>query len=126
MPYPANRHAATEKNAIITLQSILSSRGIVPKERFEQLSYYLSCLPAPRALLIYGHAMHAIASRLDSDDPYQTALKQMGETITQEMGHGFVELTERDANFYQQQKPLLAQNFERLGRVMNKIAKSRG
>lgn len=126
MPNPVNRFAATEKNAIITLQSILSSRGKVPSERFEQLNYYLSCLPAPRVLLIYGHALHAIANRLDEDDPYRAAMQQMGQTITRDMGHGFVELIEKDAGFYQQQQPLLAQNFERLGRVMKKIAQERG
>jgi hypothetical protein len=126
MPTHLNRYAVTEKNAIIALQSILSSRGIVPEEKYDQLSYYLGCLPAPRALLIYGHAMHAIANRMDEDDPYRAALQQMGETVTKEMGHGFVELTERDPDFYQQQKPLLAKNFMRLGRVMQKIANERG
>jgi hypothetical protein len=126
MPNPVNRHAVTEKNAIIILQSILSSRGLVPNERFEQLNYYLSCLPAPRALLIYGHALHAIGNRLDEDDPYRPAMQQMGQTITQDMGHGFVELSEKDEHFYQEQKPLLAKNFERLGRVMKKIAQERG
>lgn len=126
MPQSANRYAVTEKNAIITLQSILSNRGVVPDEKYEQLSYYLSCLPAPRALLIHGHAMLAIASRMDDDDPYRQALQQMGETITREMGHGFVELAERDKSFYQQQKKLLASNFARLGRVMDKITQERG
>ncbi len=125
MPSLLNRHAVTEKNAIIALQSILSSRGIAPEEKYEQLSYYLGSLPPARALVIYGHALHAIASRMDPDDPYRDALQQMGRTITEEMGHGFVELTERDPNFYQQQKPLLAKNFERLGRVMHKIATER-
>ena len=125
MPSPLNRYAVTEKNAIITLQSILSSRGVVPDEKYDQLSYYLGTLPPARALVIYGHALHAIATRMDPDDPYRAGLQQMGRTITEEMGHGFVELTERDPSFYQQQKPLLAKNFERLGRVMNKIAKER-
>lgn len=126
MPSLQNRFAATEKNAIITLQSILSNRGVVPDEKYEQLSYYLGVLPPARALVIYGHALHAIASRMDPDDPYRQALLQMGKTITADMGHGFVELTERDPQFYQQQKKLLATNFERLGRIMNKIAQERG
>jgi hypothetical protein len=125
MPSPLNRYAVTEKNAIIALQSILSSRGVVPEEKYEQLNYYLGSLPPARALVIYGHALHAIATRMDPDDPYRAALLQMGETITKDMGHGFVEMTERDKQFYQQQKPLLATNFERLGRVMHKIAKER-
>ena len=122
MPAHLNRHAVTEKNAVIALQSILSSRGIVPDEKYEQLSYYLGSLPPARALLIYGHALHAIATRMDKDDPYRSGLQQMGETITKDMGHGFVEMTEQDPQFYEQQKPLLAKNFERLGRVMHKIA----
>ena len=126
MPSQVNRFAVTEKNAIIALQSILSSRGTVPDDKYDQLSYYLGSLPPARALLIYGHALHAIAARLDADDPYRSALQQMGKTITTEMGHGFVELVERDPDFYNQQKPLLAQNFQRLGRVMNKIAQERG
>ena len=126
MPSTLNRYSVTEKNAIIALQSILSSRGIVPDEKYEQLNYYLGSLPPPRALVIYGHALHAIATRMDPDDPYRDALLQMGRTITEEMGHGFVEMTERDPNFYRQQKPLLAKNFKRLSRVMHKIAAERG
>jgi hypothetical protein len=121
-----NRYAVTEKNAIIALQSILSNRGVVPDEKYEQLNYYLGSLPPARALIIYGHALHAVASRMDPDDPYRNALQQMGKTITEEMGHGFVELTERDPHFYRQQQGLLAKNFERLGRVMHRIAEERG
>lgn len=121
-----NRFASTEKNAIITLQSILSNRGMVPDEKYDQLSYYLGVLPPARALVIYGHALHAIATRMDPDDPYRQALLQMGKMITADIGHGFVELTERDPEFYNQQKQLLATNFERLSRVMSKIAQERG
>lgn len=125
MPSQLNRYAVTEKNAIIALQSILSSRGVVPDDKYEQLGYYLGSLPPARVLLLYGHALNAIASRMDGDDPYRAALLQMGKTITEDMGHGFVELTEQDPDFYQQQIPLLAANFERLGRIMNKIAQER-
>lgn len=113
-----HRFEIDEKNAIIALQAILTSRGVVPEEKYERLGQYLSRLPPYRALLVYGHAMHAIANRLEEGSPYREALKKLGQTITEHIGPDFAEQVERDPEFFENQRQMLADNLNKISTLM--------
>ena len=113
-----NRYEIDEKNAIIALQSVLSSRGIVEDDKYAKLAYYLGRLPPYRALLVYGHAMHAIANRLDEDSPYRDALKKLGGTITENINPDFPEQVEADPEFFESQRQVLADNLNKISTLM--------
>lgn len=115
-----------EKQAIIALQSVLNYRGHVGADKLQRLSYFLDRLPPYRALIVFGHAMNAVADRLDDTDPYRVELKKMGQTIVRDMGHEFVELIERDPEFYVRQAPLLAHNLQKISTMMATLAEARG
>jgi hypothetical protein len=115
---PSNRYEIDEKNAIIALQSVLSSRGIIEDEKYAKLAYYLGRLPPYRALLVYGHAMHAISNRLDEDSPYRDALKKLGATITENISPDFPEQVEADPEFFESQRQVLADNLNKISTLM--------
>lgn len=118
MTSPADRYEIDEKNAIIALQAILSARGVVPQDKYSKLAHYLSRLPPYRALLVYGHAMHAIANRLDEDSPYRDALKKLGGTITGQIGSDFPAQVEQDPDFFESQRQVLADNLNQISTLM--------
>lgn len=115
---PQNRYEIDEKNAIIALQAILSARGPIPPEKYERFSYYLNRLPPYRAILVYGHAMNAIANRLDDDSPHKDALKKLGQTITENISPDFPERVEEDPAFFETQRMSLADNLNRISTLM--------
>lgn len=117
----ADRYEIDEKNAIIALQAILTARGVVPDEKYGRLTYYLSRLPPYRALLVYGHAMHAIANRLDEDNPYREALKKLGGTITGQIGSDFPQQVEQDPDFFESQRQVLADNLNKISTLMEQF-----
>ena len=117
-PVVADRYEIDEKNAIIALQAILSTRGAVPEDKYAKLAQYLGRLPPYRALLVYGHAMHAIANRLEDDNPYRDALKKLGGTITGAIGPEFPTLVEQDPDFFESQRLTLADNFNKIATLM--------
>ena len=114
-----------EKQAIIALQSVLNYRGHVGADKLQRLRYFLDRLPPYRALIVFGHAMNAVADRLDKEDPFKAELQKMGQTIVRDMGHDFVELIERDPEFYVRQAPLLAHNLEKISTIMASLAQAR-
>jgi hypothetical protein len=116
-----NRFEIDEKNAIIALQAILTTRGHVTEEKYQQLEFYLSRLPPHRALLFYGHAMHAIANRLDEDSPYRKSLKKLGQSITEHIGPEFAEQVEADPDFFESQCELLEENLNKIATLMNHL-----
>jgi hypothetical protein len=114
-----------EKQAIIALQSVLNYRGHVGTDKLQRLRYFLDRLPPYRALIVFGHAMNAVADRLDKEDPFKAELQKMGQTIVRDMGHEFVDLIERDPEFYVRQAPLLAHNLEKISTIMASLAEAR-
>ena len=118
---PINRYEIDEKNAIIALQAILTMRGPVPEEKYRRLGVYLSRLPPYRALLVYGHAMHAIANRLDEGSPYREALKKLGMTITENIGPDFANKVEENPDFFESQRQGLAENLNTISTLMQHL-----
>lgn len=116
-----NRFEIDEKNAIIALQSILTTRGFVPEEKYQKLSLYLSRLPPYRALLVYGHAMHAIANRLEEGNPYREALKKLGLTITEHVGPDFPQQVEANPDFFESQRLTLAENLNQISTLLQHL-----
>lgn len=116
-----NRYEIDEKNAIIALQAILTTRGPVPEEKYRKLSGYLSRLPPYRALMVYGHAMHAIANRLDETSPHREALKKLGLTITDNIGPEFAEKVEENPDFFETQRQGLAENLNTISTLMQHL-----
>lgn len=114
-----------EKNAIITLQSVLNARERVSREKMQRLTYFIKKLPPYRALLVYGHALSAVAERMDETDKYKEPLKRMGRTITETMGPDYAELIESDPGFYDSQRDILSQNLFKIGRLMKTISEER-
>ncbi len=114
-----------EKNAIITLQSVLNARERVSREKMRRLTYFLKKLPPYRALLVYGHALNAISERMDEGDKYKEPLKRMGKTITETMGPDYADLIENDPGFYDSQRDILSQNLFKIGNLMQTIAEER-
>ena len=114
----ANRYEIDEKNAIIALQSILTTRGPVPDENYRRLSVYLSRLPPYRALLVYGHAMHAIANRMDDTDPSREALKTLGQSISEHVSPDFPDQVEADPAGFEDQRQLLTDNLNNIATFM--------
>lgn len=114
----ANRYAIDEKNAIIALQAILTTRGPVPEEYYRRLAIYLGRLPPYRALLVYGHAMHAIANRMESDDPARETLKTLGLVIAEHVSPEFPEQVENDPDRMEDQRALLAENLNQIASFM--------
>ena len=115
---PTNRYEIDEKNAIIALQAILTTRGAVSEEKYQKFSFYLSRLPPQRSLLIYGHAMHAMANRMDEGNPYKNSLKKLGQTITDNVSPDFAAQMEEDLAFFESQRELLAENFNKIATLM--------
>lgn len=114
-----------EKNAIITLQSVLNARDRVSDEKIKRLTYFIRKLPPYRALLVYGHALSAVSERMDEDDKYKEPLKRMGKTITETMGPDYADLIENDPGFYDSQRDVLSQNLFKIGRLMQTIVEER-
>ncbi len=114
----ANRYEIDEKNAIIALQSILTTRGPVPEENYRRFQIYLSRLPPYRSILVYSHAMKAIASRMDEGDPHRDALKTMGQAIAEHVSPDFAEKVEENPEAYEAQRSLLAENFNQIATFM--------
>ena len=116
---PANRYEIDEKNAIIALQAILTTRGAVSEEKYQRFAFYLSRLPPQRSLLIYGHSMHAIANRMEDEHPYRESLKKLGQTITDNVTPEFATQMEDDLAFFENQRELLAQNLNKIATLMH-------
>lgn len=117
----SNRYEIDEKNAIIALQAILTARGVVTDEKYQRFAFYLNRLPPYRALLVYGHAMHAIANRLDEDNPYRDALKKLGQTITENISPDFPTQVEEDPDFFESQRQNLADNLNKISTLMTHV-----
>ena len=115
---PASRFEIDEKNAIIALQAILTTRGVVAEDKYQKFAFYLSRLPPQRSLLVYGHAMHAISNRMEEDNPYRTALKKMGQTITDNVSPDFAGKLEENLEFFEDQRLLLAENLNKIATLM--------
>jgi hypothetical protein len=114
----ANRYAIDEKNAIIALQAILTTRGTVPEDYYRRLAIYLGRLPPYRALLVYGHAMHAIANRMDETDPARETLKTLGLVIAEHVSPEFPDQVEADPDHMESQRTLLAENLNQIASFM--------
>ncbi len=115
---PADRYEIDEKNAIIALQAILSARGVIDDEKYARLAYFLGRLPPYRSIRVYGHAMHAIANRLDEDSPYREALKKLGSTITENVSADFPAQVEADPDFFESHRQDLADNLNKISTLM--------
>ena len=115
---PTNRYEIDEKNAIIALQAILTTRGVVAEDKYQKFSFYLSRLPPQRSLLVYGHAMHAIANRMEEENPYKDSLKKLGQTITDNVTPDFAAKLEDDLEFFESQRQLLAENLNKIATLM--------
>lgn len=120
---PPSRYEIDEKNAIIALQAILTTRGSVPDEKYQRFGVYLSRLPPYRALLVYGHAMHAISNRLEEGNPYRDPLKKLGQTITEHIGPDFAEQVEEDPDFFESERMGLADNLNKISTLMQQFRK---
>ncbi len=116
---PTNRYEIDEKNAIIALQAILTTRGAVSEEKYQRFSFYLSRLPPQRSLLIYGHAMNAISNRMEDEHPYRDSLKKLGQTITDNVTPEFATQMEDDLGFFENQRELLAENLNKIATIMH-------
>ena len=116
-----NRYEIDEKNAIIALQAILTARGVIPEEKYERFAYYLSRLPAYRAILVYGQAINALANRLDQDNPYRDALKKLGHTINENMTADFPKQVEQNPALLEAQRQLLADNLNKISTLMSHV-----
>lgn len=115
------RYDIDEKNAIIALQAILTSRGVVAEEKYHRLGFYLNRLPPYRALLVYGHAMQVIGNRLDDTNPYKDSLKKLGMTITDYIGPDFADQVEEDPDFFESQREVLADNLNKISTLMQQF-----
>ena len=113
-----NRYEIDEKNAIIALQAILTARGVVPEEKYERFAHYLGRLPPYRAILVYGHAINAIANRLEEDNPYREALKKLGQQINESIGPDFAQQIEKNPELLQKQQASLADNLNKISTLM--------
>lgn len=113
-----NRYEIDEKNAIIALQAILTTRGVVSDEKYQRFGMYLTRLPPHRALMVYGHAMHAIASRLEEGHPYREPMKKLGETITSNISPDFANRVEADPDFFETERLSLAENLNKISTLM--------
>lgn len=118
---PTNRFEIDEKNAIIALQSILTTRGPVPEDKYKRFGLYLSRLPPYRALMVYAHVMHAISNRMEDDSPYRDALKKLGQTITDNVSPDFPDQIERNPRAFEHQRQLLAENLKQMASFMGHI-----
>jgi hypothetical protein len=118
----ANRYEIDEKNAIIALQSILTTRGPVPEENYKRFQIYLSRLPPYRSILVYSHAMQAIASRMDERDPHRDALRTLGRTIAEHIAPDFPDLVEENPEEYEDRRILLAENINQIASFMRELA----
>jgi len=116
-----NRYEIDEKNAIIALQAILTTRGPVSEEKYQRLAFYLSRLPPYRAMLVYGHAMHAIAARLEESNPYRDKMKKLGETITANISGDFAAQVEEDPDYFEGQRQALAENLNKISTLMEQF-----
>lgn len=123
MTTSANRYEIDEKNAIIALQAILTTRGVVSDEKYQRLAQCLQRIPPYRAMLFYGHAMNVIAGRLDEGNPYREPLKKLGETITDNIGPEFAEQVEDDPAYFEDQRQALADNLNKISTLMKQIQK---
>jgi hypothetical protein len=115
----ADQFAIDEKNAIIALQAILSTRGAVSEEKYHHFAYYLGRLPPYRALLVYGQVMHAIANRMEEEDPQKFELKRLATTITETIRPDFPQMVEKDPEYFESQRLVLADNLNKIARFMH-------
>lgn len=122
----ASRFAIDEKNALITLQAILTLRGVVPEEKFRRLSYFLNRLPPYRALPLYGTMMNAIGNRMEEDSPYRDGLKKVGQAITEHIGTDFAHEVEQDTGLFEPQRKVLGENLEKITTLMDHIGAQTG
>ena len=118
-----NRYEIDEKNAIIALQAILTTRGVVSEEKYLKLGHYLQRIPPYRAMLFYGHALHAIAGRMDEGTPYREQLKMLGDTITGNISPEFAEQVEEDPDYFEDQRQDLADNLNKISTLMQQFRK---
>lgn len=116
-----NRYEIDEKNAIIALQAILTTRGTVSDEKYQRFAMYLMRLPPYRALLVYGHAMHVIANRLEEGHPYRDPLKKLGETVTSNVTADFATRVEADPDFFESERMALAENLNKMSTLMKHL-----
>jgi hypothetical protein len=118
---PYNRFEIDEKNAIIALQAILTTRGPVPDDKYKKFGLYLSRLPPYRALMVYAHVMHAISNRMDDNHPYREPLKKLGQTITENVSPDFAEQIERNPKAFEDQRQLLAENLKQMATFVGQL-----
>ena len=118
---PANRYQIDEKNAIIALQAILTTRGPISDDKYKRFGLYLSRLPPYRALLVYAHVMQAISNRMDDGHPYRDALKKLGQTITENVSPDFPDQIERNPSAFEHQRQLLAENLKQMASFMGDL-----
>jgi hypothetical protein len=116
-----NHYEIDEKNAIIALQAILTTRGPVSEDKYKRFGLYLSRLPPYRALLVYAHVMHAISNRMDENHPYRDALKRLGQTITESVSPDFPQQVEHNPKAFEHQRQLLAENLKQMASFMGHI-----
>lgn len=113
-----NRYEIDEKNAIIALQAILTTRGDVSEDKYQRFAVYLTRLPPHRALMVYGHAMRAISSRLEDGNPYRDPMQRLGETITTNLNPNFATQVEADPEFFEKERLSLAENLKKISTLM--------
>lgn len=113
-----NRYEIDEKNAIIALQAILTTRGTVSEDKYQRFAVYLTRLPPHRALMVYGHAMRAISSRLEDGHPYREPMRKLGETITSNISPEFATQVEADPDFFEKERLALAENLNKISTLM--------
>lgn len=113
-----NRYEIDEKNAIIALQAILTTRGTVSEEKYQRFAVYLTRLPPHRALMVYGHAMRAISNRLEEGHPYREPMQRLGETITTNISPSFASQVEANPEVFEQERQALADNLNKISTLM--------
>jgi hypothetical protein len=118
---PTSRFEIDEKNAIIALQAILTTRGPVSEDKYKRFALYLSRLPPYRAILVYAHVMQAIANRMDENHPYRDPLKKLGQAITESVSPDFPEQVEANPDAFENQRQLLAENLKQMATFMGEL-----
>lgn len=118
---PIGRFEIDEKNAIIALQAILTTRGPISDDKYKRFGLYLSRLPPYRAILVYAHVMQAISNRMEENHPYRDALKRLGQAITESVSPDFPQQVERNPSSFEHQRQLLAENLKQMATFMGEL-----
>jgi hypothetical protein len=125
MTAPTSRFEIDEKNAIIALQAILTTRGPVSEDKYKRFALYLRRLPPYRVILVYAHVMQAISNRMEEGHPYRDALKKLGQTITESISPDFPQQVERNPEGFEHHRRLLAENLKQMATFMGQLRDSK-